>query len=737
MKKNTFINLYLVLIPYFILAPYVFKFIEVGNDFELYYFTYKKYIFEFFRIGIIPFWSPAEASGYSLIFNPLSQFFYLPSWIFYIFCLVIGELSKYSFLVYTIFAISIFNIGLYKFLKDFKINYKVIICTIFITCLSLKVTELLRFPNALHSLAWFPWVLHGINLAIIKNESKKSFFVIFFSTLMLFTAGYPYYIFYGFILSSVYFIFIFLNNKKNLIFNCQKDIIEKKYKFFLKCLYPSLLSLLFSLPWLLKVSQLMSITDGRDQLDYNFSLNLSSNLVDQLGSWIFPPFANTEGWYYFGALSVMLIITSLLITFVKEKEKTQFYQNKFILILLIFLLFFTYQFSNPKDSLIFRIFWDNLDFIQNFRFWIRINVILVPIISLALAISLNLIIMLLKQREILIRNKILEKLFIIFIVIILLQIYFIFFSNYENNYWDTWHEKRINYAIDLFPYFLKILAASYNNFLYPFFFTISFLLIFFIFRNKKLNIYLIKNSTKICFIFAIIVFTELFFLTNIQWAIPYRYYDTGFKNLNLKVNYNSFNEDPLLDLQKAFNASRISIEKSGNNHYEGNTYYRNNKKFNINHISNWGNKNHVQIFKKYFKSNGEFKEDLEKNTIKNVKYFFGLDKSAKKLFFSNKIDHLEINDFISDSIKKESESEFNSKVSFYNGNEVQIIISTSQSGWLTYIDTWDPNWTSTVNNENVKMNKLFQAYKSVFIKKGISTVKFTYKPFNLNFDDLF
>ena len=76
MKKNTFINLYLVLIPYFILAPYVFKFIEVGNDFELYYFTYKKYIFEFIRIGIIPFWSPAEASGYSLILFTIVDILY-------------------------------------------------------------------------------------------------------------------------------------------------------------------------------------------------------------------------------------------------------------------------------------------------------------------------------------------------------------------------------------------------------------------------------------------------------------------------------------------------------------------------------------------------------------------------------------------------------------------------------------------------------------------------------------
>lgn len=736
MKKNTFINLYLILIPYFILSPFVFRYIEVGNDFELYYFTYKKYIFEFIRIGIIPFWSPSEASGYSLIFNPLSQFFYLPSWVFYILCYPIGELSKYSFLLYTIFAISIFNVGLYKFINDYNVNYKVIICAIFITCLSLKVTELLRFPNALHALAWFPWVLHGINLATINNNIKKSFFVIFFSTLMLFTAGYPYYIFYGFVLFFIYFICIFINNKKYLIFSCEKENIEKKYKFFLNCLYPSLFSIFLSSPWLLKVSQLMNITDGRDQKDLNFSLNLSSNIIDQLGSWVFPPFANTEGWYYFGSLSVLIIFTSFLITFSKKKIAKN-YQNKFVFILLIFILFFSYQFSNPKNSLIFSLIWKNFDFIQNFRFWIRFNVILVPIISLVIALSLNQFIESLANRQTIIKNKIIEKLLIIFFFLISLQIYFIYFSQYENYYWNTWHKTRIDYALDFFPEFLKIFVASYNNFLYTFFFTISFLLIFHILRNKNFATNFIKNSSKIYFIFAIIVFAELFFLTNIQWAIPYKYYDKGFKKLNLVENYNSFNKDPLSDLQKAFNSSRVSIEKSGNNHFEGNTYYRNNKRFNINHISNWGNKHHVKIFKNYFNSNGVLKDNIENNTIKNVKYFFGLDKNAKKIFFSNKINYLNIDDFIYDSVKAESESEFDFDVVFYNGNKIEIIINVKHDGWLTFIDTWDPNWIASINNQSVELNKLFNAYKSVFIKKGISTVKFTYKPFNLNFDNLF
>ena len=121
--------------------------------------TYKKYIFELLKQGHLPLWSPVEASGTSLIFNPLAQFFYIPSWLFYIVCFLFGKITKYYFLIYTIFAISIFNLGFFFYFRTLKIDFKISLTAIFITCISLKVTELLRFPNAIHCFAWFPWVM--------------------------------------------------------------------------------------------------------------------------------------------------------------------------------------------------------------------------------------------------------------------------------------------------------------------------------------------------------------------------------------------------------------------------------------------------------------------------------------------------------------------------------------------------------------------------------------------------
>ena len=732
MRTNKFIYILLIIFPFIFLAPLTFQYLEVGNDFELYHFAYKKYIFELLKSGHIPLWSPAEGAGYSLIFNPLAQFVYIPSWIFYFFCFFIGDLSKYSFLIYTVSAISIFNVGLFLYLRSFNIDVKIALTTVLITSISLKVTELLRFPNALHAFAWFPWILYGINSVYLNISYKKSFLTIFISILMLLTAGYPYYIFYGFILFVSYFLFIItIKSKEILFFERKFNIISNKY-FFLKCFYPSALALIIASPWALKISQLMTITRGRNISDINFSFHGSSNIYDQIGSWIYPPFSIAEGWYYFGAIAVFIIICSIIYVFSFKTLGKANKKLKYITFYFIFLLLLNYQFSNPENSLIFPYLWEKVEFIQNFRFWIRMNIILVPILSLILALSINNFINIFNENNILIKKKINQIILFTFIIIFFSQIYFIYYSNYENLYWETWQLKRIIFAENLLPNFFSFFVKLYKDFIYVIFFFFAFLIIF-LFNNNKV----FKISKNINYMFILIVFflsfSELFFLSNVQWSIPYRYYDNGFEKLNLKADYNSPNKDALNDLKSAFLDSRTADEKSGNNKFEGNTYYRNNKKFNINYINHWGNDRHTRLFDNYFYSNGKFKENHNQLIKKKVEYFYGMDKDAKKIFFSKNLYHEDIESFVNDSILSEDQSKFNYELIFYNGDELKINVNISNDGWISFIDTWDSNWKVFINKKETKLMKLFDAYKSVKVESGISEVRFVYMPLNFSF----
>jgi len=81
MNNNKINILILTLFAFVFLFPMTMGILTVGNDFESLYFSYKKYIFDFFINDIFVYWSPAESNGYSLIYNPFAQYFYLPGWL--------------------------------------------------------------------------------------------------------------------------------------------------------------------------------------------------------------------------------------------------------------------------------------------------------------------------------------------------------------------------------------------------------------------------------------------------------------------------------------------------------------------------------------------------------------------------------------------------------------------------------------------------------------------------------
>ena len=731
--KSYYINLFLLIVfPFIFLFPYTLQILDVGNDFELYFFTYKKYIFELLKNGHLPLWSPGEAAGYSLVYNPLTQFFYIPSWIHYLISFFIGDLSKYSFLLYTISAISIFNIGLFNFLKTFNLNTNIVLTTVLITCVSLKITELLRFPNALHTFCWFPWVLYGINLIQKKKYFIKSFLIIFFACLMIFTAGYPYYIFYGLILFSSYIFFLLIIKNKNHLYGSSQITFESSLFVIIKLSLPVIFALVLFVPIYLKTSELMSITRGRSLSDFNFSIIGSSNLYDQIGSWIFPPFAMAEGWYYFGATSTFIILTVVFSTIlVKNKISQNNNCLKIVFYFFIFLFFLNYQFADAENSLIFKFIWNILDPVQSFRFWIRINIILVPIIALLLALSLQDLTRFINNSKSI--NIKMINLIISFLIVLILfiQYYFINYSDYFNSYWNVWQLKRIDAIQMEFPKILSYIIGLYKDYIYSLFFIIIFFILIIVLNNKNI-LFKLKKNNYLLYTVLLLTFSEIFFLANIQWAIPYNFYENGFKQLNLKKNYNSPNNEALNDLINAFYQERVSTEKSGVSVFQGNTYYRNNKRFNINYINHWGNNNHTIIFDKYFNNNGNFRSDLEQDSVSKVKYFFGMDNYKKKIFYSENISYHNIFDFINNSRYSEEKNKFKYNLIKYNGDELIIDVFVDKPGWVSFIDTWDPNWKVYVNGSNRDLEKLFDAYKSVYIKSGNSKIKFIYKPFNFN-----
>ena len=107
-------------------------------------------------------------------------------------------------------------------------------------------------------------------------------------------------------------------------------------------------------------------------------------------------------------------------------------------------------------------------------------------------------------------------------------------------------------------------------------------------------------------------------------------------------------------------------------------------------------------------------------------------KVKKKIFYTQKILHKNIKSFIKDSRINEKKFKFSYNLIQYNGDQLIIEINITEPGWISFIDTWDPNWDVFVNGEKKSIKKLFSAYKAIKVKPGDTNIKFEYKPFKIN-----
>ena len=702
MKYNKSIIAYVLLIlwPFIYFFPMTNELIVIGNDFDLIYFSYKKYIFEFFQEGQIPFWSPVEGAGFSLIYNPFAQFFYLPSWILYLISLIKGSFSLYDYMIYTIFGISIYLVGQFQWLKS--LNYfskKNIYFITLIVPTILIFSNFLRFPNAIHTICWLPYLLLGINYCANNKNIFKATALIFFSTLFIFTAGYPYFIIYIFIFVSFYILLVLFINNLNL---------KKIIRFFINISTPSILSLLISLPWLYGVSKTLEIAQDRNLYDYNYATEHTFNFLDILGSWFYPIISNTEGRYYFGIFISFLIIRYLFYFFM-NLEKTDILEKKiFIFILLSFLIISSL--ASTKDSYIFNFIWHQLDFIQNMRTWPRINILLVPIISLISLMSLTFFLNEIKNISL---QKIKVKKILFFSNFILILIFCLQFWFYSNNivdpYWNTWHEKRFIFAENFFSYPLSEIIMFGDGRIN----LISTVIVLIIintlyFLSNKINLTYLNNFILVLILLSVV--SEQFLNSNIQWGLK----EWKTKNTNLEYLAKE-------NLKNNFTSPRSKEQVHGNNYFRDNV-------FSVNNFLNWGNKYHNEIFWNYFLKNGKLKE-ITKIEKENIYEFYGLNTNKRKIFFSENINFKNPISFIDHSKNFETTNNINYKINSFSNNQISIEFYSDSEGWLNYIDNHDNFWTAKINKNLVVIEKLMNSYKSIKFSAGNNVVNFKYEPF--------
>jgi len=137
-----------------------------------------------------------------------------------------------------------------------------------------------------------------------------------------------------------------------------------------------------------------------------------------------------------------------------------------------------------------------------------------------------------------------------------------------------------------------------------------------------------------------------------------------------------------------------------------------NNNYNAGVVEDWYYKSYVEFLKKYAS------DSINANKLLGV-------NNPKKLFFSSEINHADLKSFFLDT----DTSSAVIKVVNYNGNSLEVTVLNNTDGYLSFIENWDDKWRALVNEEPKSITKLFGTFKSVFIPKGKSIVRFVFKPY--------
>jgi hypothetical protein len=693
----------IVVWPFIFLAPYTLNNIGIGNDFVVLYY-YKVYLLSMWNDGHFPLWSPTESGGYPFFSNPFAQAFYPLNVLYFAYYKLFGRFSPWDYQILTILGISIFGLGLFFWLRRLTVTAPVALVTVMISVISLKVTELLRFPNALHCAAWLPWLLYGATVATDSRKIKFGALVFGAALVMLLTAGYPYYIIYALFLIPAYVAAMGFTPSRNVLIGDSPESPSSFARYAIHIGGAAGCAAILTFPWLRHMQVLMAQTVDRGTPNFEYATSYRFGPLQTLGSWIFPPASNMEGWYYFGIAATILIgfyVFSVLANFgVTSRDR------RLLTMLLAWLAFVNY-FSWSGESALFTWAWHHLPVLNQMRAWGRMNIIQVPIIALLLAMAIDHFINILSSRELICSRKglwMVAAVLILTLAILSIQRYLIEQGLFDP-YW-TYYFKQA------YPRFIS--RDSIHVTLKEFFDERFFLITCAVIGSVLSGFLLVSRWAPSTGLAAVVLrcvlllsVAEMFVISNYQWVT--RRYSVKGRILDVpKLLVSEFSRPRSL-------ASILIMSRTAPG-------------YNVGLFHSWGFKRHADNYLKFLNYNGERLPEVSAGEFAAVQRFYGADQNAQRIFFSSRLDHRSMVDFLHDVDATEPLAKPSMQIEHYNGDELRLSVNLSRACWLTFVDNWDANWSATVNDVPAPISLTLGSYKAVLLPAGLAQVVFQYRP---------
>lgn len=661
----------------------------IGNDFISLYYKYKVYLLAHFCNFSFPLWSPSESAGFPFYTNPFAQAFYPFNLLLAIWYKISGGYNPLDHQVFTVLGISIFALGLFAWLRLLNSNIRAVVFATLVMSVSFKMTEIIRFPNAIHTAAWYPWVLWALTKIMFSQSLRDAIragIALVFFLICLCTGSYPYYVYYSQFLFVPYLL-IFLLKPLRVRLLGSKQI---KFTRALGTLAVAAAAvLLICGPYLLGVKNLMSETTDRAGKNFSYSTQHIFNLEDTVGSLVYPPAAQTEGWYFFSITGILIIFLYLLCAEATAYNTTENSEQKKLAIppklcdpwvkgfLIIWIALISYI-SYGRSSYLFILLWKYLPGFSSLRVWGRINIILVPILAWLLSLGYSWFESSLLDKEIpAAKNRwrqlaIIVKLVAIYAVVLGAQLYF-----YRNKIYDPywlWYFDRLS---PLRIWFILYGAAA---------FVIILLLPI---LGKLTRMRSARSLTAVVVVLATIATIEMRTVGRHIWTYQGKVQKGRIYLDVAKINEASF-QFPRTDRNDS-----ISLGPN----------------FSVGILENW-------YFSRYVKFLKKSEDELETRRI-----LLGV-QDGRRIFFSESIEHSTAQSFLRDALRYQDTGRLLS----YTGDQLCWEIDAPARGYLSFIDNWDWGWKVFVDDKQSEIELLFGTFKSVAITPGRHIVRFSYEP---------
>jgi hypothetical protein len=689
------------LFPLVFLLPYVTTIagynVTLGNDFGPFYFVYKNYLLDFLSNGHFPLWSPMEGGGYPFFSDPLTQAVYPPNMLLALLYRINQGYTHLDHQVFTVAAICWFSLGLYTWLRSLKIDRRFAVFAALTMALSYKMVELLRFPNAAHEAAWYPWILlalTGLFKAVNWRSAWKWSAVLTLSLICLFTAGYPYYVYYLPFLAAPYMVFMLIPHVRKVIFDNDRPDWRK---FITGFLIACVAAVLVCGPYLLNMGQTIAQTSGRAGDDFTHATMYPFDFQDTLESLVYPVGARPEGWFYFGALAF-----TVMVLYLAHPEKDTADGEEAMLTarrawpvkmaLMAWLLFLSYL-SYGEQSYLFLLFYKILPEFSALRGWGRLSIALLPGLSLLLAYAMGDLESRLRQP---VKGRIKPWMWISLALVTVFSLgyqWFEYSKNTIDEYWELYFVPRTAYLIQTVANAMgkniipdpKQLSDIFS-FSYMSFSLLAVLLVFMLLWKKH-----VTKGHEWILVAGLGVFSAITLWSGGPWL-----WNNGLapKEERKTGNYQRMMSQSLSTPRKNEN-STLTLSPS----------------FSVGSPPKW----HFARYQEFYF--GSEKESAARDELLGV-------TNGNRFFFSSGITQPGIESFLEDA------HTFNVKpvVHEYTGDSLLVELTAPVDGYFSFIDNWDTDWRARVDGSPVKIDPLLGTFKSVKLTTGHHEVSMAYCP---------